>query len=84
MVGRLLGTPFLSVSRTMHCLCLTLGTSFLFLVLLAHRECSRIFVTVNALYKFPAYFLIYIRLDDLHRNFVSIGYAKTTTIGIVF
>jgi len=24
------------------------------------------------------------RLDDLHRNFVSIGYAKTTTIGIVF
>ena len=27
MLDRLLGTLFLSVSRTMHCLCLTLGTS---------------------------------------------------------
>jgi len=54
MLGRLLGTLFLSVSRTMHCLCLTLGAS-------SNTSTSRptstksafkVLFTVNALHKF--------------------------------
>jgi len=59
MLDRLLGTLFLSVSTTMHCLCLTVVTS-------SNISTSRptstlsafeVLLTVNVLYKFPTYWL---------------------------
>jgi len=56
MMDRLLGTLFLSVSTTMHCLCLTLGTSS---NISTSRPTSTLstfeFFTLKMLYKFSTY-----------------------------
>jgi len=56
MLDRLLGTLFLPVSRTMHCLCLNLGTSSNISTSRPTSTPSAFEVfTVNAIYKFPTY-----------------------------